>query len=77
MIDTLSKEIYVIICKNSSNEDIRDFLLDYKNKGMTQKDMYNALELLRKNMTDEEEDKLLEVMDIVSGFCIQSLKIFD
>jgi len=44
-------------------------LHDFKEGGGEQAEAYSTLEKLRSELGPEQEDLLLEVMDVVSGFC--------
>jgi anthranilate phosphoribosyltransferase len=45
-------------------------LREYRRQGVTRHEVQSALEALRESAPDEAtEDRILEVMDIVSGFC--------
>ncbi len=57
--------------------ECRSFLLDYKQSGGDKKTLYQYLEQLRKTVNSETEDRILEIMDIVSGFCSKNLRVWD
>lgn len=46
-------------------------------KEYSQKEIYFALEKLRKNFPEQDEDIILEVMDIVCGHCDKSKRLWD
>jgi hypothetical protein len=52
-------------------------LREYRQQGVTRQQVQSALEALRNSAPDEEtEDRILEVMDIVSGFCSPQLTVW-
>lgn len=54
------------------------FVLDHKAGGLSQRDAYHALTALRPTLvTERDKDLLLEVMDVVSGFCSPHMRIWD
>ena len=55
---------------------LHDCLIKFKNKGMDQDSMMNSLEQLRNECTEDEEDIILDLMDLVVGFCSPNLSIF-
>lgn len=62
---------------NFSAMEIREILVDYKNEGGTKELTYKALEEMRYTIKDEkQEDKILELMDFVSGFCSSHVAIW-
>lgn len=66
---------YVENDKNSFDE----ILIRFKDQGGSQQDAYRICEQLRKHYEETEilEDKILDVMDVVSGYCSPHYKIWD
>jgi len=53
-------------------------LRTYQNLGVARQEVQSALEALRSRAPDETtEDRILEIMDIVSGFCSPHMKVWD
>lgn len=52
---------------------LRLILVDFKARGMTKGEMLSCLESLRATC---DEDSILELMDIVEGYCSSNLSIF-
>lgn len=52
---------------------LRLILVDFKTRGMTKDEMLSCLESLRVTC---DEDSILELMDIVEGYCNSNLLIF-
>ena len=74
----LEFEIKEAIQKNVSLPTLIDLLYRYKQIGGTQKEAYAILEKIRDNDIEESaEDRVLELMDFVSGFCSQDKRIWD
>lgn len=56
---------------------LREFLILFKNKGMDEESMLENLEELQRSSDFKEtEDILLDLMDIVVGWCAPGLRIF-
>lgn len=56
---------------------LREIVGQYKRNGGTQQAAYLALEKIRHEQTEEsEEDRILELMDFVAGFCAQDQRIW-
>jgi len=53
-----------------------DVIRDFKLQGLTQGDATSVLEILRGSAGEEHEDRLLEILDCVSGFCAPRLRIW-
>ncbi|MBL5827502.1 hypothetical protein [Serratia fonticola] len=68
-IDNIRKEISL----NKGLLEIREVLVFFKNKGMSQSCMYECLQKLR---CLENEGLILELMDFVEGFCSPGLDIY-
>jgi anthranilate phosphoribosyltransferase len=53
-------------------------LREYRYQGVTREEVQSVLEGLRERAQDEAtEDRILEVMDIVSGFCPRETTVWD
>ena len=63
---------------NDSYNEIRDILIEMRDGGLDSSFAYNVLEGLRSStqLTDENENRLLDLMDIVVGWCSPSEKIW-
>ena len=78
MIADLQRELATAIQAGKPLEEIVARLRQLKQHGITQDEMYSALESLRQRATDEAmEDRILEVADFVAGFCSPHMKIWD
>jgi len=74
----LESEIKEALQKNVSLPTLVDLLYQYKQIGGLQKEAYAILEKIRDNDIKESmEDRVLELMDVVSGFCSQDKRIWD
>jgi hypothetical protein len=50
----------------------------YKEQGITQGEVYSFLEALHQSAPDEaSRDRILEVTDLVAGFCAPHMKVWD
>ncbi|KOS62212.1 hypothetical protein FJQ98_17350 [Lysinibacillus agricola] len=58
--------------------DLHKILKEYKDAGGKQNDAYAVLESLRGDLKDDSsEDILLELLDVVIGFCSPHIRIWD
>ncbi|MBG9456433.1 hypothetical protein ABE61_21045 [Lysinibacillus sphaericus] len=58
--------------------DLHKILTEYKGAGGKQNDAYAVLESLREDLKDDNsEDILLELLDVVVGFCSPHIRIWD
>ena len=66
-----------LIKKNYNNlMNLRECLLDFKGAGMDKESMIKSLEELRNSCDSKTEDILLELLDLVTGYCNSNLSIF-
>lgn len=77
----LKNDLLKMIDKRCSYEKARKILVDFKILGGKQDIAYNTLEDIRlefiKNNEEEKENFLLDLMDIVVGWCHPNVKIWD
>lgn len=76
------KEIIRTLNNNESHDDtIYESLVKFKELGLSQDSMYAILDSLREEMRNKgeeaKEDKVMEFMDLVTGFCNPKWKIYD
>ena len=59
--------------------DFQAYMRDLKKNGVKKDEVYRILETLRPKFAsnEEKEDLILEVMDIVTGFCSGHMKVWD
>ena len=74
----LEGEITEALKKQASLQMLRDIVCQYKQYGGTQQAAYITLEKIRdEQMEEPDEDRILELMDFVAGFCAQDQRIWD
>ena len=57
--------------------EIKEYLINLQNKNVSQDELYSFLEKLRSDAeTEIEEDYILEIMDLVCGWCSLDLQIY-
>ena len=57
--------------------EIKEHLINLQNKNVSQNELYSFLEKLRSDAeTEIEEDYILEIMDLVCGWCSLDLQIY-
>jgi len=71
-------ELEAAISARAPLRQIISTLREYRRLGVTREEVKHALELFRNQTTDEAtEDRILEVMDIVSGFCARGKTVWE
>ena len=73
------KKLLLEIIKNQETSllEIKKYLVDLQNKNVSQDELYSFLEELRSDAeTEIEEDRILEIMDLVCGWCSWDLHIY-
>ena len=74
----LEDQIKRALQKQVSLQMLREIVCQYKQSGGTQQAAYETLEKIqREQMEEPDEDRILELMDFVTGFCAQDQKIWD
>jgi len=79
MLSDYDKKLLSGIIKNQETSllEIKKYLVDLQNKNVSQDELYSFLEELRSDAkTESEEDRILEIMDLVCGWCSLDLQIF-
>ena len=61
---------------NANLNKARDILMQYKRLGISSSYVANMLENIRKNSNEEEGDFILEILDVISGFCSPTLRVW-
>lgn len=79
MLSDYDKKLLSEIIKNQETSllEIKKYLIDLQNKNVSQDELYSFLEKLRSDAeTEIEEDYILEIMDLVCGWCSLDLQIY-
>ena len=79
MLSDYDKKLLSGIIKNQETSllEIKKYLVDLQNKNVSQDELYSFLEELRSDAeTEIEEDRILEIMDLVCGWCSWDLHIY-
>ncbi|HWE36790.1 MAG TPA: hypothetical protein VG406_09510 [Isosphaeraceae bacterium] len=64
------RELTSAVESDAALPKIVEQLREFKHRGVSRQEVYALLESLRENARDDVlEDRILEVMDFVSGFC--------
>ena len=73
------KKLLSEIIKNQETSllEIKEHLINLQNENVSQDELYSFLEKLRSDAeTEIEEDYILEIMDLVCGWCSLDLQIY-
>ena len=74
----LEGELKVALKKQASLHMLREIVCQYKQNGGTQHAAYVTLEKIRHEQIEEsDEDRILELMDFIAGFCAPDQRIWD
>ena len=79
MLSDYDKKLLSEIIKNQETSllGIKDHLINLQNENVSQDELYSFLEELRSDAkTESEEDRILEIMDLVCGWCSLDVKIY-
>jgi hypothetical protein len=57
------------LARGASLEELVEIVRTFKLDGLTQQSAYETLATLRTRVSEERENRLLELMDLVSGWC--------
>ena len=79
MLSEYDKKLLSGIMKNQDTSllEIKEYLINLQNENVSQDELYSFLEKLRSDAkTENEEDRILEIMDLVCGWCSLDLQIY-
>ena len=79
MLSDYDKKLLSGIMKNQDTSllEIKEYLINLQNENVSQDELYSLLEELRSDAkTENEEDRILEIMDLVCGWCSLDLQIY-
>lgn len=79
MLSDYDKKLLSEIIKNQGTSllEIKKYLINLQNDNASQDELYSFLEKLRSDAkTESEEDRILEIMDLVCGWCSWGLQIY-
>ena len=79
MLSDYDKKLLLEIIKNQETSllEIKEYLINLQNENVSQDELYSFLEKLRSDAeTEIEEDYILEIMDLVCGWCSLDLQIY-
>ena len=79
MLGDYDKKLLSEIIKNQETSllEIKGYLINLQNENVSQDELYSFLEELRSDAkTEIEEDRILEIMDLVCGWCSLDVQIY-
>lgn len=79
MLSDYDKKLLPEIIKNQEKSllEIKEYIINLQNENVSQDELYLFLEKLRSDAkTEIEEDRILEIMDLVCGWCSLDLQIY-
>ena len=79
VLSDYDKKLLLEIIKNQETSllEIKEHLINLQNENVSQDELYSFLEKLRSDAeTEIEEDRILEIMDLVCGWCSLDLQIY-
>ena len=60
----------------ASLDDLAALLRHHRDEGMTQSEAQSVLENMRATLSEADEDRVLEMLDLVTGFCPVHLRVW-
>ena len=79
MLSDYDKKLLLEIIKNQETSllEIKGHIINLQNENVSQDELYSFLGKLRSDAkTESEEDRVLEIMDLVCGWCSLDLQIY-
>ena len=79
VLSNYNKKLLLEIIKNQETSllEIKEYIINLQNENVSQDELYSFLEKLRPDAeTEIEEDYILEIMDLVCGWCSLDLQIY-
>jgi len=77
MNDSFSNAIELAIQSNESLDSLVTIVRAYKQTGLPQSEAYSSLERIRRKTAPDKIDLVLDLMDVVSGFCVPNRRIWE
>ena len=72
----LDSELRYALSRQDAMAVMRNILVKYRDRGFGQKSVYELLNSMRKDADEDLEDRILELMDIASGFCSPHMRVW-
>jgi hypothetical protein len=76
-MSSLAVDIEAAIRRSASLDDLSAILRAYRQSGGSQAEAQQVLEELRGHLDEELEDRLLEALDIVVGWCHARFRVWE
>ena len=79
VLSNYNKKLLLEIIKNQETSllEIKEYIINLQNENVSQDELYSFLGKLRSDAkTEIEEDRILEIMDLVCGWCSSDLQIY-
>lgn len=79
VLSNYNKKLLLEIIKNQETSllGIKEYIINLQNENVSQDELYSFLGKLRSDAeTEIEEDRILEIMDLVCGWCSSDLQIY-
>ncbi|RQS02232.1 hypothetical protein DIE07_34670 [Burkholderia sp. Bp9002] len=72
----LDRELRDALETSANLNVLRTILVKYREKGFSQESVGELLGAMRSGVAEDMEDRILELMDIVSGFCAPNMRVW-
>ena len=79
LLSDYDKKLLLEIIKNQETSllEIKEYIINLQNENVSQDELYSFLGKLRSDAeTEIEEDYILEIMDLVCGWCSLDLQVY-
>jgi hypothetical protein len=73
----LARSVREAILANASLDELFEIVRGYKSRGGSQEQAQEALQAARQGADEVTDDRILEVLDFVVGFCSPHRRIWD
>jgi hypothetical protein len=78
MIEAFMTELEAALARKAASDELVAVLRRHRDAGLSQRAAYDSLQTLRsREIGEPDEDRILELMDIVSGFCHPACRLWD
>jgi hypothetical protein len=71
----MTQTFHDILNESNALSMLRTEMIELRLEGVSKPEIYAALESLRAQATEEQDDIILEAMDVLVGFCRPTMRI--
>ena len=75
-MNDLQSEIERALVAGTSLNELVEILRNHHTRGLGRQEARDTLEQMRSALPEEQEDQILEMLDVVTGFCQPHLRVW-